>query len=68
MSRLQGLAYSPLDVGAKQWGADFGAFLAAVHDLEASFGAAMQAAFDRAGSLLARMQLVRVSASWHLIA
>ena len=65
VTRLQGVAYSPLDVGAKEWSADFGAFLAAVRDLEASFGAAMQAAFDRAGSLLARMQLVRVRHCLH---
>lgn len=60
MQRLQGLPYSPLDIHAKQWAAEFGAFSAAVRDLEASFGGAMQAASDRAGSLAERIHTLRV--------
>lgn len=59
-SKLQALAYSPLNVNDSRWTEDFAAYTAALGVLERKFAAAANAAIERAGSLQARMQLIMV--------
>jgi hypothetical protein len=58
LGRLQHAAYSVLDIRAAGWYDDFGAFRAGVRALEVRLANVAQLAFDGAGSLAARLELL----------